>query len=193
MPKGDNQKRGSDNPRWRGDRIAYRSMHQWARKHLATGVCSVCGAAGRTDMANVDHKYRRVLSDYTEMCRTCHVAYDDANGLRSKRLLSEGSIRARRAKTHCVNGHSLEDAFVGQSGKRACRTCHLEHARRDRSDPSKAVPCVCPVCRVSFLKYRVHVAKSRRENRAGPFCSRKCSGTYNAAKRDGRLAEIGCA
>ncbi len=41
--------------------------------------CEVCGENNKNkiyDWANIDHKYRRKLSDYIRMCRPCHRKYD---------------------------------------------------------------------------------------------------------------------
>lgn len=39
-------------------------------------MCSDCGEAKKTQWANVDHTYRRVLEDYIELCAKCHRLYD---------------------------------------------------------------------------------------------------------------------
>lgn len=69
--------RGVARSDWKGDEATYITIHNWVRKHKAyTGVCSLCGQEARTEWANVDHKYRRDLDDYFEVCRPCHYRYD---------------------------------------------------------------------------------------------------------------------
>lgn len=79
---------GEGNSRWKED-VGYNGVHGWVKRHKAkTGICSHCkddvgfGTQRGTHWANVDHKYRRVLEDYIELCPGCHSAYDQANGLR---------------------------------------------------------------------------------------------------------------
>jgi len=49
-----------------------------------TGICADCGAVGKTDWSNVDHRYRRVRADWAERCRSCYRRYDYARRLRLK-------------------------------------------------------------------------------------------------------------
>lgn len=47
------------------------------------------------------------------------------NVLRSP--IAPSAINARR--THCVNGHSLDDCYVRPDGRRRCRTCEQDRSR----------------------------------------------------------------
>lgn len=71
---------GSENTAWKGDSAGYVALHIWVRRWKGKAVCcEVCGLDDpnrKYNWANVDHKYRRVLDDYTSMCIPCHRRYD---------------------------------------------------------------------------------------------------------------------
>jgi hypothetical protein len=73
-------KRGPDHPEWKGENIAYSTLHLWLRREATkTGKCSACGVEGkRTEWANLSGDYRRDLSDFSEMCVSCHKRFDYA-------------------------------------------------------------------------------------------------------------------
>jgi hypothetical protein len=48
---------------WRGDEVAYTSLHGWVRNHLPEpGLCQICKKAEPFDLANIDGKYTRDLN-----------------------------------------------------------------------------------------------------------------------------------
>lgn len=66
-------------PNWKGNAAGRVTLHQWVAKHK--GRPKKCEHCGRNDLkyydwANIDHTYRRVLSDYIRLCRSCHRRYD---------------------------------------------------------------------------------------------------------------------
>lgn len=67
-------------PNWKGESVSYSGIHHWvARKLGKPNKCQSCGAVKsryQMNWANVDHKYRRVLSDWLRLCRRCHYSYD---------------------------------------------------------------------------------------------------------------------
>jgi NUMOD3 motif len=69
---------GIEHPLWKGEKVSYTNLHRWVQRHKPrTGTCARCqSSAKRTQWANVDHLYRRVLEDYIEMCVSCHKLYD---------------------------------------------------------------------------------------------------------------------
>lgn len=56
----------------------YNTIHQWNLRHWPkTGICEHCGHARKTDWSNVTGNYLyKVRSDWQELCRWCHKAYD---------------------------------------------------------------------------------------------------------------------
>ena len=70
-------KRGPDHPDWKGDRVAYSTIHRWLSwVATKTGACSVCGDERITQWANLSGEYRRDVRDFAEMCVPCHKRYD---------------------------------------------------------------------------------------------------------------------
>jgi hypothetical protein len=62
---------------FKGAEASYSALHHWMqRNHPRVGVCEECGATGRTEWANLDHRYRRVRDDWRELCCLCHRRYD---------------------------------------------------------------------------------------------------------------------
>lgn len=75
---------GENNYNWKGDRVGNTAVHTWVKKWKGVPTkCEVCGTtkAKKFEWANIDHRYRRVLDDYTRMCTKCHRNYDYGNHL----------------------------------------------------------------------------------------------------------------
>ena len=78
---------GDTNPNWAGDGVCYKQSHRWARSQIPLPlscpicgkileVCPTCGRQESIDLCNIDHKYRRDLSDWFYACRRCHKQHD---------------------------------------------------------------------------------------------------------------------
>lgn len=70
-------------PKWKGEKVSYRGLHQWIRRNKGHGKkCSKCGfESDRPRMiqwANKDGLYRRILEDYFPLCCSCHKIHDRA-------------------------------------------------------------------------------------------------------------------
>lgn len=72
--------RGEKHWNWKGDKVKYRRLHSW--------IVSECGKADRCehcdtktskvyDWANISGKYKRDVSDYKQLCRKCHIKFDE--------------------------------------------------------------------------------------------------------------------
>jgi hypothetical protein len=64
---------------WKGDKIAYSSLHQWVVRKLGQpNFCEKCGTkkAKRFEWANVSLEYKRLLSDWLRLCISCHHKLD---------------------------------------------------------------------------------------------------------------------
>ncbi len=81
---------------WKGKKVGYFALHTWiCRKKGKPTKCEnpdciyprkdghgrIMIAPKKFHWANIDHKYRRVLSDYISLCVPCHKRYDLDNGL----------------------------------------------------------------------------------------------------------------
>ncbi len=61
----------------------YDAVHKWANRHRPrTGTCEHCHRnvgtrnGSGTQLANKSREYRYDVSDYMELCRSCHRRYD---------------------------------------------------------------------------------------------------------------------
>jgi hypothetical protein len=73
-----------NNFRWLGDNANSNGIHTWLRKNFVkTGICENCDTEGKTDYAFKFHpkKHTRNINDYKELCRKCHIKYDQPPGL----------------------------------------------------------------------------------------------------------------
>lgn len=70
-------RKGSRNPNWKGDIVAYKALHQWVRTNIQhSSVCILCKAEKKLDIANISQEYKRDLSDWEWLCRRCHMIKD---------------------------------------------------------------------------------------------------------------------
>ena len=72
-------KREEHSPNWKGDDVKKGALHDWVRKHLGKPKkCEHCGTekAKQYDWANKSHQYKRDISDWIRLCRSCHAKYD---------------------------------------------------------------------------------------------------------------------
>jgi len=58
--------------------LTYQGVHKWVNKMKPRrGFCSRCHKSGRTHWANKNgREYRKVPSDYIELCAKCHSLFD---------------------------------------------------------------------------------------------------------------------
>lgn len=75
------KRRGEKNPNWKGNKVTYKSLHDWVRYYRGTPKkCEHCGNENlrhrQYNWANKSHKYKRELSDWIRLCCKCHWKYD---------------------------------------------------------------------------------------------------------------------
>jgi hypothetical protein len=75
---------------WKGDDAGYEAIHRYLRQHFPkTGTCEQCGIKARTDYALIKGRtYSRDRSDYRELCRRCHIGYDEIGGSRWRGVIT---------------------------------------------------------------------------------------------------------
>ena len=58
----------------------YGAVHNWLSRHYKkTGSCEHCSNKAKTQWANISGKYKRSISDYIELCPSCHTKMDKQN------------------------------------------------------------------------------------------------------------------
>lgn len=67
---------GEKNPMWLGDKISYRTLHQWVnRRKTKPKFCEICKVKKPVDLANYGG-YTRDLENWKYLCRSCHMKED---------------------------------------------------------------------------------------------------------------------
>lgn len=72
-------KKDKDSPNWKGNKVGKGGLHSWVKKHLGTpNKCEHCNTttAKCYDWANKSQTYKRDLTDWIRLCRSCHAKYD---------------------------------------------------------------------------------------------------------------------
>ncbi len=79
---------------YKGDEAGYTAIHTFLRKHFPKShTCDECGNEGSTDYALIhDRNYTRKREDYLELCRRCHVNYDEIGGSRWNNVITAKMI-----------------------------------------------------------------------------------------------------
>lgn len=103
----------------------YRLVHYWVERMLGKpSLCTECGTteAPVFDWANLSGEYKRELSDWKRLCRSCHTYMD-------------------RTRRWCIHGHEMvgRNIWVHKTGQRVCRICKNEYNRAYRLRKKMAV------------------------------------------------------
>jgi len=78
--KGNQQPKGSAHPQW-VEKCTYNTAHWWINTHFKRPKeCEHCGTttAKKYEWANISKKYKRVRSDWLNLCCSCHRKYDNS-------------------------------------------------------------------------------------------------------------------
>lgn len=70
---------GEKNWQWKGDDVGYRNLHRWVERKLGKAIkCEFCNVKGKSryHWASISHNAKRDLSDYIQLCVSCHKKYD---------------------------------------------------------------------------------------------------------------------
>lgn len=91
-------KRGKKNPMWKGDKAKMSSLHEWVGNRLnKPKLCQFCKKTKPLDLCNISGKYKRDLTDWEWLCRSCHMIKD-----------------GRMEKLHKKMGHFKKCLMCGQ-------------------------------------------------------------------------------
>lgn len=65
------------NKKWKGDSVGYGALHDWVKRRLGkASLCSECFSTDNVQWANKSQEYKRELSDWLQLCASCHAKYD---------------------------------------------------------------------------------------------------------------------
>jgi hypothetical protein len=124
--KGD-LKNGSLNPQWKGSKVGYAALHDWiGRRYQHNGLCELCGKKCIPDLANKSQKYKRDVTDWEYLCRSCHMEKDG----RKEKLVAMHHARRFPNKACVACGKSFHPK---RTTTRFCsRSCDRTHRNLNR-------------------------------------------------------------
>lgn len=94
-------KKDDQTANWRGDKVGYGGVHQWVYKKLGkASKCTKCGSTKNIQWANKSKKYLRDLTDWMELCNSCHFAYDKKPLAKIGAKLLKGNTYAKDNPTY---------------------------------------------------------------------------------------------
>lgn len=118
--------------------ISYAYLHELLRIRLMQKiplVCTFCGSTDCVELANLnDHVYSTDISDYTFLCRKCHIAFDGRlNNLKQgEKAIMEYDPNATERR--CVRCHVVKPVALISCNGSYCKDCdnqiHKERLRR---------------------------------------------------------------
>lgn len=102
------------NPRWKGNHASKNAIHKWVeqRKGKAKNhLCQGCGKVRANDWSNCDHAYKRVLDDYTALCKKCHAEHDKA--MRANKSIGNTITKTFRGSIKVKSSESTNPIVIG--------------------------------------------------------------------------------
>lgn len=107
---------GIESRRWKGDTASYTAKHKWIIKHYGkANHCEKCHKenCSRYEWANISGLYKREVTDYIQLCPSCHRKMD-------------------LKRDYCKNGHLYNDenTYINFRGHRQCKKCMKIQKRR---------------------------------------------------------------
>lgn len=128
---------GEKNPRWKGDKISNRTLHEWIRKYKSKpDLCEECKEIPPIDVANISGKYKRDIKDYRWLCRSCHMKSDgrlkesikrlDQHGKNKIKLIAKRNKEIGRKCPFCGSFNIVKRGFTEQKRQRfGCKDCNI--------------------------------------------------------------------
>lgn len=120
--------------------ISYAYLHEQIRKKLLRAIplkCTKCGSTKHIELANLkNHQYSDKLSDYTFLCRKCHIEFDGRydNLAQGETAILTFFARDPTATTRvcprCNANKSLDEFYPNSS---YCKTCSCELKKNERA------------------------------------------------------------
>lgn len=111
------QESGEKNPNWKGDEAGVDALHAWVRRRLPKPrACPRCGADHKLELASLNHTYRRDLSEWEWMCRSCHSTLDG----------KVSNIEGNKKPKFCVE---CGDPITWHGSAKYCKPCRIRTRR----------------------------------------------------------------
>jgi hypothetical protein len=102
---------GNKNPNWKGDKVGYQSLHIWVTRYKPKPIlCEKCEKKEPYDIANISGKYKREISDFKWLCRSCHMKEDG----RLKELLKNRVVYGRDKEGKFISKDYVKNSDTGE-------------------------------------------------------------------------------
>lgn len=100
---------------WNKNRPGYKAVHKWIKRHYGSANhCSKCnGPSKRYEWANVSGEYLRDISDYIQLCASCHRKMDYTDQQRINRSISRKGIPMLKLRKP-VNQFTKEGVLIAR-------------------------------------------------------------------------------
>lgn len=71
--------KNENNGQWKGDNVGLGGLHKWVKRRLKKPErCQNCSIKTiELDLANISQEYKRELTDWEWLCRSCHMHKDN--------------------------------------------------------------------------------------------------------------------
>lgn len=129
------QKRGHENPSWKGDNATVSSIHCWVRDNFTPEkFCEICrrpnDGSTRFDWSNKDHTYSRERKDWQHVCRGCHHRYDYEHNNKTRPYQTIGRYEWSVKFPCCIQCGTTKTRHMSK-GK--CRSCARKKVINNRT------------------------------------------------------------
>jgi len=79
--------KGEKNHLWKGDKVSYKVLHKWVRRHKPKPeLCEECKVNLPEEISNISGNYLRDLKDYRWLCIKCHRKKDTEKRIIENRM-----------------------------------------------------------------------------------------------------------
>lgn len=97
----------------------YNLLHKWVRRYLPKPeLCEICNKAPVQDLSNISGTYKRTLTDWQYLCRSCHIIKDQAIGYRQCSICGTDKTYVKK-----YNGRPL---WQYVDSKVVCHACYCK-------------------------------------------------------------------
>lgn len=113
--------RSENNANWKGDKVGYKSLHEWVRRYLPKPkLCKDCKLVKPFEVANISQKYKRDLVDWEWLCRKCHINKDGRHR-RMMKLLKKALKKLKDRICGYCNKKYKPQMFTQKYCSKSCR------------------------------------------------------------------------
>lgn len=111
----ENQK-GVKNSNWKGDNVGYSALHVWVlSQKIKPEKCECCGVNPPFDAANISGEYKRDLSDWEYLCRSCHMEKDGRKAKFIESAIARGGFYQLDGRTYSIKELSEISGICGKT------------------------------------------------------------------------------